>query len=132
MSIDQNPRSDAGPLLIEDLLHEQQLLTPVARFSLKHESGDLPAQAKYYQDLIPLSEPKEGQQYAFAVDLDACTGCKACVTACHNLNGLDDEETWRDVGVLFGGTPAEPVQLTVTTACHHCVDPACMNGCPVT
>ncbi|HEX7195097.1 MAG TPA: DmsC/YnfH family molybdoenzyme membrane anchor subunit [Chthoniobacterales bacterium] len=131
MSIDQNPRSDAGPLLIEDLLHEQQLLTPVARFSRKHESGDLPAQAKYYQDLIPLSEPKEGEQYAFAVDLDACTGCKACVTACHNLNGLDDEETWRDVGVLFGGTPAEPVQLTVTTACHHCVDPACMNGCPV-
>jgi formate dehydrogenase iron-sulfur subunit len=131
MSIDQKPRSDAGPLLIDDLLHEQQLLTPVARFSRKHESGDLPAQAKYYQDLIPLSEPREGEQYAFAVDLDACTGCKACVTACHNLNGLDEEETWRDVGVLFGGTPAEPFQLTVTTACHHCVDPACMNGCPV-
>jgi formate dehydrogenase iron-sulfur subunit len=131
MSIDQSPRSDAGPLLIEDLLYEQQLLTPVARFSFKHESGDLPAQAKYYQDLIPLSEPKEGEQYAFAVDLDACTGCKACVTACHNLNGLDDDETWRDVGVLFGGTPAEPFQLTVTTACHHCIDPACMNGCPV-
>src|SRR5580692_46091 len=133
MSIDllENPRSDAGPLLIEDLLHEQQLLTPVARFSRKHESGDLPEQAKYYQDLIPLSEPKEGEQYAFAVDLDACTGCKACVTACHNLNGLDDDETWRDVGVLFGGTVLEPVQQTVTTACHHCVDPACMNGCPV-
>jgi formate dehydrogenase iron-sulfur subunit len=131
MSIDQKPQSDAGPLLIEDLLYEQQLLTPVARFSRKHESCGLPAQAKYYQDLIPLSEPKEGEQYAFAVDLDACTGCKACVTACHNLNGLDDEETWRDVGVLFGGTPAEPFQQTVTTACHHCVDPACMNGCPV-
>jgi formate dehydrogenase iron-sulfur subunit len=131
MFIDQKPQSDAGPLLIEDLLYEQQLLTPVARFSRKHESCGLPAQAKYYQDLIPLSEPKEGEQYAFAVDLDACTGCKACVTACHNLNGLDDEETWRDVGVLFGGTPAEPFQQTVTTACHHCVDPACMNGCPV-
>ena len=63
--------------------------------------------------------------------LDACTGCKACVTACHNLNGLDDDETWRDVGVLFGGTVLEPVQQTITTACHHCVDPACMNGCPV-
>ena len=23
------------------------------------------------------------------------------------------------------------MQQTVTTACHHCVDPACMNGCPV-
>ena len=127
----ESPPSDAGRLLIKDLLYEQQLLTPVARFSRKHESGDLPAQAKYYQDLIPLSAPKQGEQYAFAVDLDACTGCKACVTACHSLNGLDDEETWRDVGVLFGGTLAEPVQQTVTTACHHCVDPACMNGCPV-
>jgi formate dehydrogenase iron-sulfur subunit len=133
MSIDlpEDPPSGVGRLLIEDLLHEQQLLTPVARFSRKHKSGDLPFQAKYYQDLIPLSAPGPGEQYAFAVDLDACTGCKACVTACHNLNGLDDEETWRDVGVLFGGTPAEPVQQTVTTACHHCVDPACMNGCPV-
>src|SRR5215831_4213832 len=117
--------------LIDDLLGEQQLLTPVARFSLKQELGSLPAQAKYYRDLIPLSSPAVGQQYAFAVDLDACTGCKACVTACHSLNGLDEGETWRDVGTLFGGTPAKPFQLTVTTACHHCVDPACMNGCPV-
>ncbi|MBV8353110.1 MAG: dimethyl sulfoxide reductase anchor subunit [Verrucomicrobia bacterium] len=116
--------------LIDDLLEEQQLLTPVAKFARSHEQGS-PAQAKYYRDLIPLSLPAPGQQYAFAVNLDACTGCKACVTACHNLNGLDAEETWRDVGVLFGGTVAEPVQQTVTTACHHCVDPACMNGCPV-
>jgi Fe-S-cluster-containing dehydrogenase component/DMSO reductase anchor subunit len=127
----EKPLSDAGKLLIEDLLFEQRLLTPVARFSRTHEPGGRPAQAKYYQDLIPLSSPKQGEQYAFAVDLDACTGCKACVTACHNLNGLDEEETWRDVGVLYGGTLAEPVQQTVTTACHHCVDPACMNGCPV-
>ena len=28
--------------------------------------------------------------------------------------------------------PAEtPAQQTVTTACHHCVDPACLTGCPV-
>jgi formate dehydrogenase iron-sulfur subunit len=120
-----------GRTLIDDLLAEQQLLTPVATFSRKHERHTLPAQAKYYSDLIPLSSPAPGEQYAFAVDLDTCTGCKACVTACHNLNGLDDDETWRDVGVLFGGTVLEPVQQTITTACHHCVDPACMNGCPV-
>jgi len=125
------PPQSEGRALIDDLLGEQQLLTPVARFSLKHELGNLPAQAKYYRDLIPLSSPAVGQQYAFAVDLDACTGCKACVTACHSLNGLDEGETWREVGMLFGGTPAEPVQQTVTTACHHCLDPACMNGCPV-
>ena len=26
---------------------------------------------------------------------------------------------------------AEPYQQTVTTACHHCVEPACLEGCPV-
>jgi formate dehydrogenase iron-sulfur subunit len=126
-----SPFLGEGRTLIDDLLDEQQLLTPVGKFARRPELGDSPAQAKYYRDLIPLSLPESGQQYAFAVDLDACTGCKACVTACHNLNGLDEEETWRDVGVLFGGTIAEPVQQTITTACHHCLDPACLNGCPV-
>jgi formate dehydrogenase iron-sulfur subunit len=133
MSIDLlgGPLVNEGRTLIDDLLGEQQLLTPAATFSRKHERQALPAQAKYYSDLIPLSSPAPGEQYAFAVDLDACTGCKACVTACHSLNGLDEDETWRDVGVLFGGTILEPVQQTITTACHHCMDPACMNGCPV-
>ena len=39
-----------------------------------------------------MTPPAPGQQYGFEVDLDACTGCKACVTACHSLNGLDDGE----------------------------------------
>jgi formate dehydrogenase iron-sulfur subunit len=68
---------------------------------------------------------------AFEVNLDACTGCKACVSACHSLNGLDENETWRDVGWIFGSDPGQPYQQHITTACHHCVDPACLNGCPV-
>ena len=51
--------------------------------------------------------------------------------ACHSANGLDDGESWRVVGLLHGGDEAAPWQQTVTTACHHCVDPACMAGCPV-
>jgi formate dehydrogenase iron-sulfur subunit len=117
--------------LIDDLLAEQQELTAIERFSRKHEHATLPAQARYYRDLIPIRKPATGEQYAFGVDLDACTGCKACVSACHSLNGLDEEETWRDVGVIYGGTVAEPYQQTVTTACHHCADPGCLSGCPV-
>ncbi len=117
--------------LIDELLAEQRALTAVTQFAQRHENHELPQQARYYRDLIPLTTPKAGQQYAFEVDLDQCSGCKACVTACHSLNGLDENETWRSVGLLHGGTMAEPVQQTITTACHHCVDPACLNGCPV-
>ncbi len=120
-----------GRQLLEVLLGEQQDLTAATKFAKLYKEHQLPAQARYYRDLIPLDRPAEGQQYAFAVDLDACTGCKACVTACHRLNGLDEHETWRDVGLLLGGTIEHPVQQTVTTACHHCLQPACRDGCPV-
>jgi formate dehydrogenase iron-sulfur subunit len=148
--------------LIDDLLAEQQKLTAVERFSRRHETNSLPAQAKYYRDLIPLTKPQPGQQYAFEVDLDRCSGCKACVTACHSLNGLDDDETWRGVGLLVSDLyaaeraekeqrrkgaeeiiPFSPpthfptagrsagLQQHITTACHHCVEPGCLEGCPV-
>jgi Fe-S-cluster-containing dehydrogenase component/DMSO reductase anchor subunit len=124
--------------LLDNYLREQNDLTAVERFSRDHDQGfkarSKPEQDqddRVYRELIPLTLPRAGEQYSFHVDLDRCTGCKACVTACHSLNGLDEDETWRFVGVLHGGTPAAPVQQTVTTACHHCVDPACMSGCPV-
>lgn len=117
--------------LIDDLLAEQQSLTAVDRFARSHQRGQAPAQARYYRALLPLTKPQRGEQYAFGVDLDACTGCKACVNACHSLNGLDEEEIWRNVGVIVGGTVEQPYQQTVTTACHHCAEPACLLGCPV-
>ncbi|HYD82741.1 MAG TPA: 4Fe-4S dicluster domain-containing protein, partial [Opitutus sp.] len=119
------------PLLEELLAEQQRLATPVAKFSDVHDRSSAPALAAVYRDLIPLSAPKPGEQYAFEVELDSCTGCKACVSACHSLNGLDETETWRDVGLVVGGDWRESFQQTVTTACHHCADPACLNGCPV-
>ena len=159
--------------LIDELLADQQSLTAVEKFSRAHDA--LAPGARSYRDLIPLEAPRTGEQYAFEVELDKCSGCKACVTACHSLNGLDDNETWREVGLLItppkrqgwhgrlenGGCEVEPLALRavenpisfqqptnrlaargippvpgitlqhVTTACHHCVDPACLNGCPV-
>jgi formate dehydrogenase iron-sulfur subunit len=138
--------SVSAKALIAEALAEQQLFTPVAEFG-RREHVDLGSpfakatedksdprfspSAHLYRDLIPLSQPGPGEQYAFTVDLDACSGCKACVSACHSLNGLDDEETWREVGLLFGSTAEGPVIQTITTACHHCLDPACQLGCPV-
>jgi Fe-S-cluster-containing dehydrogenase component/DMSO reductase anchor subunit len=119
--------------LLDRYLDEQKKMTAVERFSHLHETRGLAEGERVYRDLVPLDRPKPGQQYAFQVDLDACTGCKACVTACHSMNGLDqaEAETWRSVGLLQGGSPGAAVQQTITTACHHCIDPACMHGCPV-
>ncbi len=79
--------------LIDELLDEQKRLTAVERFAQKHERQQLPLQQPYYRELIPLSLPRPGEQFAFEVDLDACSGCKGGGTPCHNLNGLDDNET---------------------------------------
>jgi formate dehydrogenase iron-sulfur subunit len=117
--------------LIDELLEEQRLVTAVTRFAQKHDSAESPLQSRYYRDLLPLEAPGVGEQYAFEVDLDQCSGCKACVAACHSLNGLEAGESWRAVGLLVSDEAAAPLQQTVTTACHHCVDPGCLNGCPV-
>jgi Fe-S-cluster-containing dehydrogenase component/DMSO reductase anchor subunit len=107
-------------------------LSAVDVFAKRHEAELEPRQARYYQELIPVGPPKAGQQLGFEVDLDGCTGCKACVAACHSLNGLDDGESWRTVSLLRSrDASGQPFQQTVTAGCHHCVDPACLSGCPV-
>ncbi len=120
---------DSGNLIDKLLAEQKQLQTPVAKFSDTHRCK--PDLSEHYRSLIPLTKPGGGEQYAFEVSLDRCTGCKACVSACHSLNGLDDHEAWRDVGTLLGGGHSTQWQQTITSACHHCEDPGCMNGCPV-
>ncbi|MBE2214868.1 MAG: dimethyl sulfoxide reductase anchor subunit [Opitutaceae bacterium] len=126
------PRAPSLHEFLDELLAEQQRLqTPIARFGALDRSDFGIPHSAVHTDLIPLSAPVPGEQYAFEVDLDACSGCKACVAGCHSLNGLDEEETWREVGLVLGGDAAYPFQQTITSACHHCEDPGCMNGCPV-
>jgi Fe-S-cluster-containing dehydrogenase component/DMSO reductase anchor subunit len=129
----------SGPALIAELLVEQQSLTAVELFDQWHQTANGSAEYEVrntkpvgrYGSLLPATPPAPGQQYAFEVDLDRCSGCKACVVACHSLNGLDEDEAWRDVGLLVGGSRAAPVMQHVTAACHHCLEPACMIACPV-
>jgi formate dehydrogenase iron-sulfur subunit len=124
--LDTEPRT-----MVDVLLAEQGSMTAVARFARTQTQEEGTEHAGFYRDLIPLDAPAPGEQYAFEVDLDRCSGCKACVTACHSLNGLDEEETWREVGLLYSEDWRAPFQANITTACHHCVDPGCLSGCPV-
>lgn len=125
------PRAGSVRTVIDEFLAEQQQLNAVESFSRWQTATTVPAQQRYYASLLPATAPGVDEQYAFEVDLDRCSGCKACVTACHALNGLDEHESFRDVGLLLGGTTQLPVIQHVTTACHHCLEPACAIACPV-
>ena len=106
--------------LIDALLLEQRDLTAVERFARWHESGE--SKSASYSRLLPLTAPRSGEQYAFEVDLDQCSGCKSCVAACHSLNGLDEGETWRDVGLLSGWSADFPIgakRFRFSPAHHH-------------
>src|SRR5690349_15138966 len=90
--------------LLARILEEQRAPSAVDTFARFHQSQHGETRTANYRALLPATPPGPGQQYAFDVDLDRCSGCKACVTACHALNGLDDNEAWRDVGLLVGGS----------------------------
>lgn len=124
------PKAWQPPTALEHWLEDQKSLTAVERFAQHHATVYERNHGGRYRDLLPLATPGPGEQYAFEVDLDSCTGCKSCVAACHSMNGLDENESFRSVGTLFGGTSVDPIIQTVTSACNHCVDPACLNGCP--
>jgi len=113
--------------IIDLALADQRDMSAAERFSNFHDTAHTSRSA--YRNLIPLTRPKAGEQYAFVVDMDRCSGCKACVSACHSLNGLEEGEMWRNVGTIIG--EESPYLQTVTSSCHHCVDPACAAGCPV-
>ncbi|MFN0069398.1 MAG: hypothetical protein ACKVYV_17385 [Limisphaerales bacterium] len=85
--------------LVDELLGAERSHTAVERFTAWHERlVAAPAGGAAYRAVLPATPPGPGEQYAFEVDLDACSGCKACVTACHSLNGLEDGGSWRRVG----------------------------------
>jgi formate dehydrogenase iron-sulfur subunit len=128
-----DPTAAVARTLIDEFLADQAATTAVERFASWHEEA--PARASVYRDLLPATPPAAGQQYAFEVDLDACSGCGACVVACGRLNGLEEGRSFRSTGVVSGASGGgpdgdEPVRRTVTTACHHCADPGCLTGCP--
>ena len=81
----------------------------------------------YSIDIPPLNE---GEQYRFHFDATACVGCRCCEVACNEQNNNPADIKWRRVGEMEGGSFPDTLLLFNSMSCNHCIDPACLIGCP--
>jgi anaerobic dimethyl sulfoxide reductase subunit B (iron-sulfur subunit) len=71
-------------------------------------------------------------QLGFYFDQTRCTGCFTCIVACKDWNNLEAESvTWKRVVVIEKGKYPDLSVLFLSTACYHCIEPACLSSCPV-
>ena len=80
-------------------------------------------------------------QYAFYHNADKCVTCKACVIACKDKNDLKPGRKFRKLHTIGMGSWSGPdangaythtnaFSYSVSMACNHCANPACMASCP--
>ena len=101
-------------------------ITPLESF-ITHKA-DTGMQCGNYSIDLPKLEANE--QYRFHFDATACVGCRCCEVACNEQNNNPADIKWRRVGEMEGGTFPDVLQLFNSMSCNHCIDAACLIGCP--
>jgi molybdopterin-containing oxidoreductase family iron-sulfur binding subunit len=92
-------------------------------------------------DLYEPYDYSKGHKWGMSIDLSACVGCNACVTACQAENnipivGRDEcaagrEMQWIRIDRYEGKDPENPTVHQQPMLCLHCDNAPCESVCPV-
>ncbi len=101
----------------------------------------------YHRDVhIEDVRPQEGVEFAYALNLSLCIGCRRCAEACHQENNHDRATNNSYIRVLEmeqGGLDLErgttdydhavpaPGKFYLPVQCQQCDNPPCTKVCPV-
>lgn len=69
-------------------------------------------------------------RWGMVIDLEKCTGCQACTTACQMENNRLPGENWQDVLFYSEGEFPSGKMSWLPRPCMHCEKPSCAAVCP--
>ena len=130
----QDHWSIEGRNIIRSATLEEFTANPAFVKEMEHATGD--GRISLYAD-----KQYQGDQWGMAIDMNACTGCSACIIACVAENNIpvvgklqvskNREMHWLRIDRYFSGNLDTPDTYYQPMPCQQCENAPCEVVCPV-